>query len=109
MIPGLFLLNVSLCFFQHPSALGMLLSSSAMLAYVHGGRRCRLSLRDPYDVYLPELYLGRNRFMRNGNAWMPPGPTWMHSSSDIVAVGESSISGPYLVIKPIQRDIRKQT
>lgn len=109
MILGLFLLTVSLCFFQHPSALGMLLSSSAMLAYVYGGRRCRLSLRDPYDVYLAELYLGRNRFTRNGNAWTPPGPTWMHSSSDIVDVCDSSISGPYRAIKPIQRDIRKQT
>lgn len=110
IFPGLLLLNVASAIL-HPTSggPGIALSSSAMLAYLYCSRPCCPSLRDPYDMYLAELYLGRKRFTRNGNAWVPPGPRWMHSNSDLVEFCEDSVSGPYRVLKAIQREIRANT
>jgi hypothetical protein len=109
MIFGLLPLNVALLFFQRPSAFGMLVASIVMLVHIYGGRRCCMSLRDPYDLYLAELFLDRHRFIRHGNTWTPAGTNWMHGSNDIVELGESNVSGPYRVIKRIQQHIRART
>jgi len=109
MIFGLLPLNVALLFFQRPSAFGMLVASIVMLVHIYGGRRCCMSLRDPYDLYLAELFLDRHRFIRHGNTWTPAGTNWMHGSNDIVELAESNVSGPYRVIKRIQQHIRART